>query len=325
MSNPLLQLKNLTITLKSGKDNFNIIDDVSLYINETEVIGIVGESGSGKSITALSILSLLPKGISITKGNIEFNGIDTLSLRKEEITNLRGKDISMIFQEPMTSLNPVYTIGTQISECLLLHSNISRSQAREETLKVMVKVGLTNPEELYLNYPHQLSGGMRQRVMIAMAIICKPKLIIADEPTTALDVTIQAQILELLKKINKDSNTAILFISHDLGVVRNICNRVAVMYAGNIVEEASAEEIFKNPLHPYTKGLIESIPTKGKKGLPLFSIAGNVPPIGKTDSTSCPFASRCLSAKELCSVKTPKLIEINSGHKVRCFLYDEKE
>lgn len=325
MSNPLLQLRNLTITFKSGKDNFNIIDDVSFYINETEVLGIVGESGSGKSITALSILSLLPKGISITKGNIAFNGIDTLSLRKEEITNLRGKDISMIFQEPMTSLNPVYTIGAQISECLLLHSNISRSAAKEETLKVMVKVGLTNPEELYSNYPHQLSGGMRQRVMIAMAIICKPKLIIADEPTTALDVTIQAQILELLKKINKDSNTAILFISHDLGVVRNICNRVAVMYAGSIVEEASAEEIFKNPLHPYTKGLIESIPSKGKKGFPLFSIQGNVPPIGETDSNSCPFASRCLSAKELCSVKTPKLVEINSGHKVRCFLNDEKE
>lgn len=318
MSIPVIDINSLSVTLKNER-NINIVEDITFNIAEEEIVGLVGESGSGKSITALSLAGLLPKGAVISKGSIKFENMELSKLDNNEFSKLRGKEISMIFQEPMTSLNPVYTVGHQIQECFELHSKLSRSEAKAEVINIMKKVGLNDAERIYYSYPHELSGGMRQRIMIAIAVILKPKLIIADEPTTALDVTIQAQILQLIKKINKEYKTSILFISHDLGVIKRICDKVVVMYAGQILEEATAEVIFKTPIHPYTKGLLECIPDRTKKGKPLFSIKGNIPDLKQRNGKGCSFADRCINAAERCFNEKPKILEISNTHKVRCF------
>lgn len=318
MSVPVIDINNLNVTLKD-ETSFNIVEDVTFNIAEEEITGLVGESGSGKSITALSLAGLLPKGTYISKGSIKFKNMELSELNNDSFSKLRGKEISMIFQEPMTSLNPVYTVGHQIQECMDLHSKLSKAEAKAEVISIMKKVGLADAERIYYSYPHELSGGMRQRIMIAIAVILKPKLLIADEPTTALDVTIQAQILDLLKKINNEYKTSILFISHDLGVIRRICDKVIVMYAGQIVEEATAEEIFENPIHPYTRGLLECIPDRTKKGKPLFSIKGNIPDLKQRNSKGCSFADRCINANEKCCNEKPDVLKVSKTHKVRCF------
>lgn len=319
MSVSVIDVNNLDISLKSKEGNLNIVEDVTFNIAEGEIVGLVGESGSGKSITALSLAGLLPKDVYISKGSIKFNDIELSKLDNDSFSKIRGKKISMVFQEPMTSLNPVYTVGKQISECLELHSKLSRQEIKAQVINIMKKAGLSDAERLYYSYPHELSGGMRQRVMIAMAVILKPVLLIADEPTTALDVTIQAQILQLIKKINKEYKTSILFISHDLAVIKSLCDRVIVMYSGQIVEEAAASEIFKNPMHPYTKGLLECIPDRSKKGKVLFSIKGSIPELKRRNTEGCKFADRCINAEKRCFNERPGMVEISSSHKVRCF------
>lgn len=324
MSVPIIDIKNLNIVVSEKGKLFNIVEDISFKINESEIVGLVGESGSGKSVAALSITGLLPKAVSIKKGSIKFNDIELQRLNNDSFSDIRGKDISMIFQDTMTSLNPVYPVGEQVCECLKLHSKISKSDVKKAAIDIMTKVGLNGADKLYYSYPHELSGGMRQRIMIAMAIIMNPKLLIADEPTTALDVTIQAQILELIKKINVQYKTAMLFISHDLGVVKNLCHRVLVMYSGQIVEEATSVEIFKNPLHPYTIGLLECVPDRSKKGKPLLPIKGNIPSLTERITNACAFAPRCTRAKEKCFLEKPELLEISDGHSVRCFFWQEE-
>lgn len=321
---PIIDIKDLNIAVTEKDELINIVEELSFQINEAEIVGLVGESGSGKSVAALSITGLLPKGVNVNKGSIKFKDIELTKINAESFAEIRGRDISMIFQDTLTSLNPVYPVGKQIAECLKLHSKISSDDVEKKVLNIMDKVGLKNDKKLYNSYPHELSGGMRQRIMIAMAIIMNPKLLIADEPTTALDVTIQAQILQLIKKINKQYKTAILFISHDLGVVKNLCSRVLVMYSGQIVEEASSAEIFKNPLHPYTLALLECIPDRSKKGKPLFSIKGNIPGLSERNTNCCVFAPRCPRAEEKCFKEKPKFMEISKGHNVRCFFWNKK-
>jgi oligopeptide/dipeptide ABC transporter, ATP-binding protein, C-terminal domain len=319
MSEILLRVKDLSIGVKSIDDVDIAVDGISFNIKKGEILGIVGESGCGKSLTTLSIAGLLPKSTTISAGSIIFDGIELKDINRNEMRKIQGKDISMVFQEPMTSLNPLMTIGKQVSEGLKIHFKLTNKEIKERVLAVLSKVGLTRCEEIYNSYPHQLSGGMRQRVMIAIAIICKPKLIIADEPTTALDVTIQSQILGLLKHINEEYKTSILFISHDLGVISKLCHRVAVMYSGNIVEEGTIKNIFINPVHQYTKGLIESIPTREKKGTRLSNIEGKVPAI-KEKKFGCSFAPRCQKAEEKCFYEKPKSVNLGPNHRVCCNL-----
>jgi peptide/nickel transport system ATP-binding protein len=320
---PLLRVQRLSIGIKRGKEYLSAVDDISFRINPGEIVGIVGESGCGKSLTALSIPGLLAEGVHITGGNIIFENRDLIGLTDKERYELRGNEIAMVFQEPMTSLNPLLKIGPQIAEPLELHGRKNRTLIRDEVIDIMTRVGLAEPEKLLDAYPHQLSGGMRQRVMIALAVVCKPKLLIADEPTTALDVTIQAQILTLMKRINKTLGTSILFISHDLGVVSRLCDRVLVMYAGKLVEEGTTRSIFRRPVHEYTKGLIGSIPAKNRKGTPLVNIPGKVPSI-EEKRYHCPFAPRCLRAEDRCYTAFPPNIDLSENHSVRCFLADKE-
>ncbi|QXM05451.1 ABC transporter ATP-binding protein [Crassaminicella indica] len=315
----LLKVNNLHIGFSTKEGLLTAVEDNSFSVKEGEILGIVGESGCGKSITSLAIMGLLPKHARITKGEIVFAGKNITSLDKEERRKLRGKEMTMIFQEPMTSLNPVLKIGDQIIEGLMLHTRLSRKEAKERAIEMMRKVGLPRPNQIYDAYPHELSGGMRQRIMIAMALISKPKLLIADEPTTALDVTIQAQILQLMKKMNKEMKTAMLLISHDIGVIAKMCHRVIVMYAGHIFEEASAEKIIEKGIHPYTKGLMECIPTPEKRGKVLYAIPGRVPSLNER-SKGCPFALRCPKAFQQCYNEKPALEKISKGQRVRCFL-----
>ncbi|MCT4620113.1 MAG: ABC transporter ATP-binding protein [Marinisporobacter sp.] len=316
---PLLKVDDLHIGFSTKEGILTAVEGNSFCIKKGEIVGIVGESGCGKSITSLAIMGLLPKNAKITKGEISFLGKDITSLKKDERRELRGKEMAMIFQEPMTSLNPVLRIGDQITEGLILHTGVSKKYAKEKAIEMMTKVGLPRPKQIYDAYPHELSGGMRQRVMIAMALICKPKLLIADEPTTALDVTIQAQILQLMKKMNQEMETAMLFISHDIGVIAKMCHRVIVMYAGHIFEEASIEKIVKDGMHPYTKGLMECIPTPEKRGKSLHAIPGRVPSLGE-GKTGCPFALRCPKALKHCHHEKPDMKMVNKEHRVRCFL-----
>jgi peptide/nickel transport system ATP-binding protein len=321
---PLLEVKNLKTGFNIDGKVYNAVDDVSFTLKRGKIVCIVGESGCGKSVMSLSIMNLLPKGIGqIVDGEIIFESKNLAKLSQEEMNKIRGKDIAMIFQEPMTALNPVFTIGFQIQEVLFNHMKISKEEARNKAIELLKQVGISRPEKIINEYPHQLSGGMRQRVMIAMAIACKPKLLIADEPTTALDVTIQAQILELIKEIQQKRDMSVLFITHDLGVVAEMADEVFVMYAGQIVEQGNADEIFHNPKHPYLKSLLNSIPRLGQKKDRLETIKGIVPSLVKMPREGCRFADRCSVAKEECRTITPQLAEVDPDHTVRCLLYKE--
>lgn len=320
----LLQVKNLAVSFSTYRGKVKAVRDVSFSVDEGKTIGIVGESGCGKSVTSHAIMGLLPRENSkIEHGKIIFNDKNITDLSEKEMNRLRGNEIAMIFQDPMTSLNPVLTIGTQIQESLFLHKKLTKQQARQRAIELLKLVGIPSAEMRLDDYPHQFSGGMRQRVMIAMALSCEPKLLIADEPTTALDVTVQAQILDLLKQLQQKTNTAIVLISHDLGVIANLCDDIAVMYAGQIVEYGSAEDIFYNAHHPYTKGLLKSLPRlTDKKGEPLSVIEGQ-PPDLKQDINFCPFAMRCDKAMRICAAQIPAITQIDNHHYVKCWLEHE--
>lgn len=324
--NELLRVHNLETTFFTDDGAVPTVDGISFTLREREILGIVGESGSGKSVTSLSIMGLIPSPPGkITNGEIQFGGRDLTKLKEKEMRKIRGNDIAMIFQEPMTSLNPLFTIGKQLNEAILLHNKgWSKKQATARAIEMMKLVGLPRAEQLIKEYPHQLSGGMRQRVMIAMALVCDPQILIADEPTTALDVTIQAQILALMRDLNERLNTAVMLITHDLGVVAETCERVIVMYGGQIVEEGPVKEIFDSPQHPYTKGLIQSVPDMRYKKERLYSIPGNVPKPGSIKK-GCRFAARCEYAFERCLNENPQIYHTNDHHISRCFLAEEKE
>lgn len=323
--NPLLEVNSLTTYLQGKKgEKHSIIDDITFSIEEGEIVGVVGESGCGKSMTALSLLKLLPKNITLSKdSSVKLNGKEISKLSEREMRRIRGNEISMIFQEPMTSLNPVLRIGRQIREIIQLHKKVSKDEATKLGIDLLRSVGIPSPEETFNRFPHELSGGMRQRVMITIAMACNPKLLIADEPTTALDVTIQAQILSLMKNLIKEYNTSILMITHDLGVVAEMCQRVIIMYAGKIVETADVETLFEDPQHPYTKGLIASLPASSKNKKRLSSIPGNVPTIKKR-SKGCRFAPRCSFAMDICLNKDPDMFDIGKGHTSACWLHSKE-
>ncbi len=310
----LLEVRDLNIFFKTTESPVPVVSGLDLRIAESEIFGLVGESGCGKSITALSVMGILPPNAS-AEGGIFFKGKDLLKLDRESMRRLRGKEISMIFQEPMTSLNPVFTTGYQVAEVLITHLNISKKEAMERAVELLRAVRISSPEIRVKEYPHQMSGGMRERVMIAMAVACNPSLLIADEPTTALDVTIQAQILELIQGLREERGMSIMFITHDLAIIAENASRVGIMYAGRLMETAAAAEIFSSPSHPYTIGLLESLP--GKRGEMLNPIPGFVPrpeELGK----GCRFSGRCRYALDECESTEPALIEISKGHFVRC-------
>lgn len=315
----LLEVKNLKTKFINKYSQVTVVDGIDFHIAPGEILGIVGESGCGKSVTSLSIMRLLASNAKIS-GEINFNGINLLSLNEREMRKVRGNDIAMIFQEPMTSLNPLHSIGKQIMEPLRKHLKISKRDAKEKAIKLLKDVGIPRAEKIFHEYPYQLSGGMRQRVMIAMAMACKPKLIIADEPTTALDVTIQAQILELMNQLQKTNGTAVMLITHDLGVVAEVCHRVVVMYAGQVVEEADVHSLFSDPKHPYTQGLMKSIPSMTEDKERLEAIPGHVPSLSQMPK-GCRFAPRCPMAMEICFRKVPSLDNVSENHRSRCWLY----
>ncbi|MED3564096.1 ABC transporter ATP-binding protein [Bacillus xiapuensis] len=320
----LLQVERLETEFTKDKQKIKILHGVDFHINKGEVIGLVGESGSGKSITSLSIMKLF-KGTSgeISGGRIQFNNEDLTGNSEAEMRKIRGKQIAMIFQEPMTSLNPVMKIGEQLLEPIRLHLGFDDKKAREHAVSILKKVGIPRAEEIMKEFPHQLSGGMRQRIMIAMAISCQPQLLIADEPTTALDVTIQAQILDLIKQLQQKEQMSVLLITHDLGVVAEMCDRVVVLYAGRVVEEANVFDLFESPKHPYTKGLIGSVPKLGKKRDKLDSIKGNVPDPSNLPK-GCKFAPRCNEALPICFQEEPPQSIFNHGRSCSCWLFKEE-
>ncbi|WP_375200389.1 ABC transporter ATP-binding protein [Bacillus sp. RS11] len=321
----LLEVNHLKISfhLKNGKQA-KVVDDVSFTIRKGETVALVGESGSGKSITSLSIMRLLPiPPGEITAGTIKLNGKNLLDYKNKEMSHIRGNEISMIFQEPMTSLDPVFTIGNQMMEGIRRHQKMSKKEAWEKSLQLLKEVGIANAEKVMTEYPHQLSGGMRQRVMIAIVMSNNPQLLIADEPTTALDVTVQAQILKLMMKMKEEHHSAILFITHDMSVVAQTADRVMVMYAGQIVEEAPVQELFLNPKHPYTTALLKTMPSLETDVKRLPSIPGTVPPAYALPE-GCRFAPRCPFAMEQCRVTQPEVIHIQGEHKVSCHLFTEE-
>jgi peptide/nickel transport system ATP-binding protein len=321
----LLEIKNLTTEFKVKHGTVRAVNGISFHVNEGEILAIVGESGSGKSVTSLSIMGLLQENGKVTGGEILFKGEDLLKKSEAEMQAIKGDQISMIFQEPMTSLNPVYRVKDQIMENILTHNkNMSKKEALERTIEMLRTVGIPSPEERANDYPHQMSGGMRQRVMIAMALSCEPDLLIADEPTTALDVTIQAQILELLYEMREKFNMSVMLITHDLGVVAEAADRVVVMYCGQIVESAEVKSLFAKPMHPYTLGLLKSIPRlEDESKEPLYMIKGMVPnPLHMPPG--CPFSDRCDCCMEVCRKKMPELRPVGD-HLVRCFLYENGE
>ena len=325
MTEPLLNIKDLEVTFSSDGKDTAVVEGVSFHINAGETLGIVGESGCGKSVTSLSIMRLIPSPPGkIANGQILFEGEDLLGYSEKKMRSIRGNTISMIFQEPMTSLNPVFTIGRQIDEVLLLHNKLSTDQARKRSVEMLKMVGIPRAEKIYSSYPFELSGGMRQRVMIAIGLACQPRLLIADEPTTALDVTIQAQILDLMQDLKERTNTAIMFITHDLGVVAEMCDRVVVMYAGQVVESTDVDTLFNDPKHPYTKGLLSSIPNVTEKIDRLEAIPGQVPQPGSIEQ-GCRFRDRCSEAFDRCEIENPELLPIKEGHQCRCWLYTEEK
>ncbi|TLS38537.1 ABC transporter ATP-binding protein [Pseudalkalibacillus caeni] len=321
----LLDVKDLEVSFKTYGGEVKAVRGVDFHINQGEVLAIVGESGCGKSVTAQTIMGLLPKKVSMIKGgNVTFQGEEILGLPKKKMQKIKGSKIGLISQDPMTSLNPTMKIGSQIAETIKKHTDLPKYQIKNRTIELLGLVGIPNPEKRYSQYPHELSGGMRQRVLIAMALSCEPQLIIADEPTTALDVTIQAQILDLLKDLQQRLNTSILIITHDLGVVAEIAQRVSVMYAGKVIESGTVEEIFDNPKHPYTWGLLNSIPkyTNGEKER-LVPIEGS-PPDLFAPPAGCPFAPRCEYAMEICIGEMPDAKQISESHHAKCWLNDPR-
>lgn len=320
----ILKVKNLRVYFYTEKGVSKAVDgnDFTMYANET--LAIVGESGCGKSVTAMSMLGLVDKPGKIEEGSeIMYDDINLADADAEHLLHVRGNEISMIFQEPMTSLNPVFTVGDQIMEVILLHESVSKEEASQRAIDLLDAVGISRPERVIKDYPHQLSGGMRQRVMIAMALACNPKLLVADEPTTALDVTIQAQILKLMNDLKQKTGTSIMLITHDLGVVAQMADHVNVMYAGKVVETAPVNEIYKNPKHPYTQGLMASMPSLNAGKTRLNTIEGNVPnPVDLPQG--CYFADRCPHVMDKCMLSQPEDVKIKSRHHVKCFLYDEK-
>ena len=322
---PLLKVEDLSVAFGPKRSAVRVVEGINFTIDAGEAVGIVGESGSGKSVTSLAILRLIPDPPGrVVSGRIELNGRNLLDLPESAMPDIRGRDIAMIFQEPMSSLNPVMTIGDQIEEAIMLHERMGREQRRNKAIEVLGLVGIPNPGDRLGAYPHQFSGGMRQRVMIAMAVACNPKLIIADEPTTALDVTIQAQVLELVKKIRRTLNTAVLLISHDLGIIAEVCERVIVMYAGRVAEEADVRSIFKNPCHPYTRGLLQSIPRLDDDRKRLYQIPGSVPMAGSV-KTGCPFYARCPLRIDRCAAELPPMFAFGPGHKAACWVTAEEQ
>lgn len=320
----LLSVKNLSTEFPVKKGIVRAVEDVSFDVDQGEILAIVGESGSGKSVTSLSIMGLLAEPGHVAGGSLEFEGKDLATLSEKQYRELRGNDMAMIFQEPMTSLNPVYRVGNQIVEAIRTHEKVSKAEAKDRAVDLLRKVGIPSPEARINDYPHQMSGGMRQRVMIAMALSCNPKLLIADEPTTALDVTIQAQILDLLRRLRDDTGMAVLLITHDLGVVSETADRVVVMYCGQVVEEAEVRTLFDHPMHPYTLGLLKSIPRlEDDDSKRLYMIKGMVPnPLEMPPG--CHFSDRCDSCMDVCRTKVPELVDVD-GHKVRCFLYESAD
>ena len=319
----LLKVENLVTCFGTKKGIVKAVDGVSFEIKAGKILGIVGESGCGKSVTSLSIMRLLPDQLGkITDGSILFEGKDLRNLSEKEMVRIRGNKIAMIFQDPMTSLDPVMTIGRQLEETILAHEKVSRKEAEKKSLEMLKKVNIPMPEYRMKEYPHQLSGGMRQRIMIAMGLLCNPALLIADEPTTALDVTIQAQILDLMKKLRDDFNTAIILITHDMGVVAHMADDILVMYAGRVMEQADALALFENPCHPYTKALLKSIPRLDQEVEMLHSIKGTVPnPYDMPKG--CKFCDRCECSMAKCLEKEPELFDVK-GHKIRCWLFEKE-
>ena len=320
----LLEVKDLQTHFFTDSGKVASVNGVSFSVGKGETVGIVGESGCGKSVTSFSLLQLVSEPGKIVGGEILFDGKNLLKYSKREMRQLRGNKISMIFQEPLTSLNPVFTVGSQISEAIRLHQNVDKKEAKKKAIEMLKKVGIPRAEKHYFSFPHLLSGGMRQRVMIAMALSCNPQLLIADEPTTALDVTIQAQILKLMKKLSEEYGTSIIMITHDLGVVAEMVDRVIVMYAGQIVEQDNVFNIFKNPKHPYTKGLLNSTPKIHQLKDQLESIEGNVP-IPSELPVGCKFHPRCPYAMDICRKQEPSLVQAKDGSEVRCWLHSDEE
>lgn len=323
MEADLLKVRNLRTSFQTDEGEVKAVDGVSFTLPKGKTLGIVGESGSGKSITALSILQLLASNGRIKDGEIIFKGQNLVGYTQEQMRSIRGNAISMIFQEPMTSLNPVFTVGQQISEAVIKHQKLSKKQAMERSIDLLKLVGIPSPEARVKNYPYELSGGMRQRVMIAMALSCDPEMLIADEPTTALDVTIQAQILDLIKELQHRLGMSVMFITHDLGVVAETCDFVSVMYAGQVVEYADVYTLFKNPKHPYTIGLLNSLPRHDVEQQKLEPISGNVPSI-RDMPQGCRFAPRCPAATDLCRERLPELVKDDNGNDVRCWIYTDE-
>ena len=322
-NNIILQVQNLTTAFDTETGRIRAIEDVSFDLKKEQVLGLVGESGCGKSVTALSIMRLLPKPVGVIEsGRILFKGADIVDLEADKMHEIRGKRISMIFQEPMTSLNPVHRIGKQLAEVFHLHfPQMTDAEIRQESIEILQKVGIPEPEQRMEEYPHGISGGMRQRVMIALALACKPEILIADEPTTALDVTIQAQILDLMKKLQRETGMAIIFITHDLGVIAETCQEVVVMYAGKVAESAATIELFKNAKHPYTQGLLASIPRLDMpRKTKLNIIEGIVPSLYELPS-GCRFRTRCPHVMDICAIEPPPLIEVGENHFTSCYLY----
>jgi oligopeptide/dipeptide ABC transporter ATP-binding protein len=318
-----LEIKGLKTQFFTEKGVVPAVDGVSIQIPKGKIVGLVGESGCGKSMTAMSVLQLVRRPGKIVDGQVLLAGRDLLQCKPKELRQIRGNEIAMIFQEPMTSLNPVYTVGHQVREAILLHQDVSKAEAKERVLEIFRQVGIPEPEKRYNSYPHQLSGGLRQRVMIGMAMVCKPDLLIADEPTTALDVTIEAQILRLMKQLRDECGTSILLITHNMGVVAQMCDYVYVMYAGNVMEQSETFDLFERTSHPYTSGLLRSIPQLDEKKDRLYSIRGMVPNLLKLPA-GCAFCTRCDEATDRCFAEKPDLYPTGNGHAVRCFHFEKE-
>ena len=319
----VLDIRDLKSHFFTAKGEIPAVDGVSIEVPAGKIIGIVGESGCGKSMTAMSVMGLLRHPGKVVGGTITLDGRDITHLSSRELAKVRGNEISMIFQEPMTSLNPVYPVGKQVQEAILLHQKVSKEEAKQRVIDIFRAVGIPEPEKRYKSYPHQLSGGLRQRVMIGMAMVCRPKVMIADEPTTALDVTIEAQILQLMKKLCEEQGTSIILITHNMGVVAEICDYVYVMYAGKVMEQAETFELFDHTMHPYTKGLLDSIPRIGQNAERLHTIPGVVPNLLHL-SQGCPFSNRCEYATDQCRTEKAQLHPVAPDHQVRCFRCEEE-
>ena len=318
----ILSVQDLKLWINNDFGSVQILNGISFDIFRGQTLGIVGESGCGKSLTSFSVMRLLETPPVRYAGKILFQGQDVLKLSDKQMQKIRGRKMSMIFQEPMTSLNPLFTLGNQLAEPFMQHQGLTKKEARQKSIEMLKMVRMAEPEQRIDEYPHQLSGGMRQRVMIAMALACRPELLIADEPTTALDVTIQAQVLDLMRDLQRELGTAIAFITHDLGVIKEMCDRVVVLYCGEVMETAAVEELFRNPRHPYTQGLMDTLPKYGQKGR-LATIPGVVPPSGQFP-TGCVFAPRCQYATDECAARKPEAYDTEDGHTVRCFRYSRQ-